>query len=395
MCAARLRSSRPVFLVAFLLLSVCCAQAQEPPSLRAPPPAQPDVLTAGPNAGAAAQETRDIAGRWLGASDAAIQEFGKAGGSLTNIVTGKFAGLSRAIAIADWSATLGAAWGGDVRGAVSSAVAIKVGATVTSGGATLFGEIGAVAGGAVGSFFPVVGNFAGVMVGGAVGTAAGGFIAAFGYDKYVKDYVAKGVLAGIAAVIDPLPMAEMRAKMDALTLQAMSPEERALLEASATFGGGEVQLIDFGAQPSTPTLKQPAPDAQQQTALGDSVPASFELNQNNQINYPLACTVKDASVICSGQHRQGVDAILRISLTGTVSGNTLDVETLTVYEAASGCTSRAEYRGRDRFVLEKGGRALLSGFYAATQRLRGSPCPTGPTSWSNAYSDVVGTWRPN
>src|SRR5665647_664915 len=90
-----------------LLASPPGSQAQEPPSLRAAPPPEPDVLRAAPDAGAVAQESRDIGGRWTGASDAAIQQFGKAGGSLTNIVTGKFAGLSQAVAIADWSATLG------------------------------------------------------------------------------------------------------------------------------------------------------------------------------------------------------------------------------------------------------------------------------------------------
>ncbi len=53
------------------------------------------MLRAAPDPGVVAQESRDVAGRWIGASDAAIQEFGKAGGTLTNIVTGNFTGLSQ------------------------------------------------------------------------------------------------------------------------------------------------------------------------------------------------------------------------------------------------------------------------------------------------------------
>jgi hypothetical protein len=113
----------------------------------------------------------------------------QSGGTLTDAKLGKFGGLSKAIAIADWSATLGAATALDVRGALSGAVAIKVGAVATTTGA----------GGAVGSFFPVIGNIAGSIVGGAIGTAAGGFICAFGHDKYIKDHAAKGV-TGLVSV---------------------------------------------------------------------------------------------------------------------------------------------------------------------------------------------------
>jgi hypothetical protein len=239
--------------VSLLFLAWTAASAQEPPSLRA-----------APDAGTVAQEQRDIAGRWLGASDAAVQEFGKAGGTLTDAATGKFTGLSKAIAVADWSSTLGAATGGDVRGAVSGAVAIKVGATAAAGGAALFGEAGAIAGGMVGSFFPVIGNIAGSIVGGAIGAAAGGFITAFGYEKYVKDYVSKGVIAGIASVFDKAPLAEAMEAKRAFLWATMAPEERAQLQ---VFKPEEVALIDFGTLPYVPVPKQPAPDAKQQAAL--------------------------------------------------------------------------------------------------------------------------------
>ena len=232
--------------VAILSAAASAALAQEPPSLRA-----------APDPGALAQEQRDIAGRWLGATDAAIQSAGKAGGTLTNIATGKFDGLSKTIAVADAASTLGAASAGDVRGTVSGAAAIAVGGKVTAGGAALFGEIGAVTGGAVGSFFPVIGNIAGSIVGGAVGTAAGGFIAAFGYDKYLKDYVTRGT-AGIMSVFDKALLNEAMEAKRAFLWATMAPEERAQLQA---FKPEEVALLDFGTLPYVPVLKQPAPQA--------------------------------------------------------------------------------------------------------------------------------------
>ncbi len=209
------------------------------------------------SSGAVAQEQRDIVGRWLGATDAAIQSFAKVGGPLTDIVTGKFDGLSKTIAIADAASTLGAASAGDVRGAVSGAAAIAVGGKVTAGGAALFGEIGSVAGGAVGSFFPVIGNIAGSIVGGAVGTAAGGFICAFGYDKYVKDYVAQGI-TGIVSVFDTAPLTQAMQAKRAFLWETMAPEERAQLQG---FNPEEVQLLDFATLPYVLVPKQPTPSA--------------------------------------------------------------------------------------------------------------------------------------
>ncbi len=221
------------------------ASAQEPPSLRAAPPPEPDVLRAATDAGAVAQESRDIAGRWTGGFDAAVQSLAKSGGTLTNIVTGKFDGLSKSIAIADAASTLGAASAGDVRGTVSGAAAIAVGGNVTAGGAALFGEIGTVAGGAIGSFFPVIGNIAGSIVGGAVGTAAGGFICAFGYDKYVKDYVAKGV-TGIVSVFDTAPLTQAMEAKRAFLWATMAPEERAQLQGLQT-GRGDAARLRYAA----------------------------------------------------------------------------------------------------------------------------------------------------
>jgi hypothetical protein len=374
-CAASLQAG-------FLLLAWTIAvSAQEPPSPRA-----------APDPGAVAQEQRDIAGRWLGATDAAIQSAGKAGGTLTNIATGKFEGLSRSISIADAASTLGAASALDVRGTVSGAAAIAVGGKVTAGGAALFGEIGAVTGGAVGSFFPVIGNIAGSIVGGAVGTAAGGFIAAFGYDKYLKDYVTSGT-TGIMSVFDRAPLNDAMEAKRAFLWATMAPEERAQLQA---FKPEEVALLDFGALPYVPVLKQPVPGvpaapSQQEATLGDGVPASFELNQNSQVNYPLACTVTGERVSCFGRHAQGPGMTLTITLTGTRAGNVLEMDNFTVFEATTGCTSRAEYRGHDTIALEKGGRATIHGSLTARQTLRDSSCK-GPLTWGGPYQ-ATGSWR--
>jgi hypothetical protein len=377
-----------------MLLVFSFTQAQE---LRAAPPREPDVLRAAPDPGTVAQESRDIGGRWLSASDAAVQEFGKAGGTLTNVVTGKVSGLSTAIAATDWASPVGALSAGDIRGAVSGAVAIKTGAVATAGAATLFGEIGAATGGVVGSFLPVIGNIAGTMVGGAIGTAAGGFIAAYGYDKYVKDYVIKRV-TGLVSVFDTAPLDQAMQARRAFLLQTMSPEQQAQLQ---SFSPQEVQLIDFAALPYVPVLKQPAPqtpepDAQQQAALPPddfSTLASFQLNQNDQVSYPLVCNANDGRVSCFGKHSQGPGMTLTITLNGTRAGNVLEMENFTVFEATSGCTSRAEYRGHDTITLEKGGRANIRGSLTARQTLRDKSCK-GPDTWGGDYQ-AKGSWRAN
>ena len=277
------------------------ASAQEPPSLQAAPLAQPDMLRAAPDQGAVAQENRDIASRWLGAGDAAAQSLAKAGGTLTNIDTGKFTALSKAIAIADAASTLGAASALDVRGAVSGAAAIAVGGEVTAGGAALFGELGAMTGGAVGSFFPVIGNIAGTIVGGAVGTAAGGFIAAYGYDKYVKDYVAKGV-TGIVSVFDKAPLAEAMEAKRAFLWATMAPEERAQLQG---FNPEEVTLLDFGTLPYVLVPKQsgpgvPEPDVQQQAALPPGAVGSLLAGVKKiVIDVPTTCMIDSGRVTCT------------------------------------------------------------------------------------------------
>ena len=422
----------PIVLV-LAFASAAVAQAQEPPSLRAAPPEQPDVLKRAPETVLGIDaSTVQMVGGWVALGTDAVSKFGESGEKLVDVTRGDFVGSGgtrnrlknlwnarfdawrglsegtrntlpyqlapQLFQLSDFvGAVVDPALVGDGRGAVSGAVNLGATTAASSAGSAGGEWFGAVIGGAVGSFIPVVGNVAGATVGGAIGTFAGGYLASAGYEAFLKDSVAQGIEAGIAAIVDPDPLMDMIVARQQALYQKLPPEVAEMIATSQSMGGGEAQLLDWGSLVPTPAPKgiTLSPDAQQQAVLGDGVPASFELNQNVQINYPLACTIRDAHVACSGRHRQGADATLTISLTGTVSGNTFDVEAFTVYEATSGCTSRAEYRGRDKFVLEKGGRAVLSGSYTATQKLRGSPCPSGPTSWSNNYSNVIGSWRPN
>ncbi len=382
-------------LLAVLLLfgAAPIALAQEPPSFRAAPPREPDVLRAAPDPGAVAQENRDIASRWLDAGDAAMQSLAKTGGTLTNIVTGNFTRLSRTIAITGAASMLGAVSALDVRGAVSEAAATVVGGNVTAGGAALFGEIGAVTGGAVGSFFPVIGNIAGSMVGGAVGTAAGGFICAFGYDKYVKDYVAKGV-TGIVSAFDTAPLTRAMEAKRAFLWATMAPEERAQLQG---FNREEVTLLDFGTLPYVLVPKQPAPDAQQQAALPPAVVGDLLVGVRKiMLDGPTICTIDSGRVDCT-QPPANIGSAVRIvsrSLAGVVAGNILELEWRDVFESHDErCTNRTVYQGHRQFALEADGRALDKGSVTMTSSVSGNPGICGKSMTRTGNGTNVGTWR--
>jgi len=83
---------------------------------------------------------------------------------------------------------------------------------------------------------------------------------------------------------------------------------------------------------------------------------------------------------------------LTISLTGKLSGNIIESESFTVFEATTGCTPRAEYRGRETIILNSGGRAEIRGSMTARQTLLGPPCK-GPETWGGDFQSV-GSWRP-
>lgn len=130
MCAGKLGSSRPVFLIAFLLMSINCARALD-------------------------QEQGDSLSRFISSSYAAAENFGAVGEVLKNVGKGDFVGAgtgsfkrdlargwndafesargvsqamgeklsykitAEAVSDADWATPLGAASAGDVRGTVS------------------------------------------------------------------------------------------------------------------------------------------------------------------------------------------------------------------------------------------------------------------------------------
>ena len=213
MRVVRLRSARLISAAALLLISVNCTRAQE-------------------------QSNLETLGGLLGLGNTAIQGFGEAGETLKNFAKDDFVGagtgslkrglargwndalqpwkdaservreglpfkiVGKAFQASDYVTPIGSASAGDVRGTVSGVAQIAVGTQATAGGAAFFGAVGTGAGAVVGSFFPVVGNIVGAEIGGAIGTVAGGFISAYGYDKYLKDYVGAGVEAGFASVFD-------------------------------------------------------------------------------------------------------------------------------------------------------------------------------------------------
>ncbi|MBS0535255.1 MAG: hypothetical protein JSR72_14450 [Proteobacteria bacterium] len=306
-----------------------------------------------------------------------------------------YAVLPTAFTIADEGAeAAGAIAGGDMPTAVGTAVSVVAEAKLVTGGATLFGMWGAAAG----SFLPVVGTTIGGMIGGAVGLAAGGFTCSYAYDKYVKGLVVNGV-AGLAGVFDETPLHKaMMARDEFLREQAsgdLKPEWEKLRMVSASFNPEGAELVGPGSTPYIVTPKPPAPDAQQQAALPDNLAnlKSFVLNQNDQIQYPLQCNVDGLKVICFGRHSQGAGMTLTITLNGTRAGNVLEMENFTVWEAATGCTSRAEYRGHDTITLEKDGRARSTGSMTARQTLRDNSCK-GPLTWSGS-GESNGSWRAN
>lgn len=153
----------------------------------------------------------ETAGRWLGGANEGVQAFGKVGNLLVSVTAKSFVGAGtgadkRALAnswnnaLQAWKGTADATKGslaysvapaafvvsdiatsvvapameGDGSGAVNAGVS----SLATAEGAAVGAKIFAVAGGAVGSFFPVVGTAAGTVVGGA--KAIAGFSADYG-----------------------------------------------------------------------------------------------------------------------------------------------------------------------------------------------------------------------
>ncbi len=238
----------------------------------------------------------------------------------------------------------------------------------------------------------MIGNIAGSIVGGAVGTAAGGFICAFGYDKYVKDYVAKGV-TGIVSVFDTAPLTEAMEAKRAFLWATMAPEERAQLQGLQSGRGDAARLRHAALCPGAEATGAWRPGAGRAAAGGAAAAAVGDLLVGVKkivLDGPTICTIGNGQVDCTQPPANIGSAVRQISrsLSGVVRGNTLELALRDVFEARDAkCTVTTVYHGPYQVVLEAGGRAL--GKQSITMSVTGCSAPMTTT---NNYSGV-GTWR--
>ena len=394
-------------LALLLVASIHGAQAQE---LRAAPPAEPGVLKRAPEqvAGVEVATVESLKG-WVQSGTDWAGKFGDSGEVLRDATKGfdlsdrwkarvnsvaKLSERSRnALPIKLAPQLFQAAdvinavafplIAGDGRGTVSGAVDLGATSAVSTAG-TAGGEwLGTVIGGTVGCWVPVVGNVVGATVGGAVGGFAGGYLAGAGYESYLKGSVVNAVEAGIAMLVDTDPLVQKMQAHEAALYRLLSPELAEMIKTSASFGGGEMQLQDWGRLVATP--------AQDQAALGGELPASFVLNQNSELNQPVICKISGQAVACSGQHTLPLGQVT-YSLSGTVNGNTLNVQSRSLLlTKADKCNETVEYLGHEQIVLQVDGRASTDGSFNMRVLARSGYCGS-PTSLTGNHS-LVGTWK--
>ncbi len=377
------------------------------------------------------QDDRQSLSRHGEASVEAFAKFGDVGETLTHISSRKFAGtgsqrremsrrldvalepwknasqsaknslsykvLPHAFTVADEGMSmLGAAIEGDYRGVMGTAVSVAVEPSATAAGASVIGAIGTGIGATVGSFIPVVGTAGGAMVGGAIGTVAGGYICSVAYDIYIKEWVGKGVEAGLAGLFDDTKLHEALMARDQFLREQGADDLKAawsqLRMVSKDFNPAGVELVGPGSTPYIVPPKPPLPDPQQQAALppasvGDLLAGVKKI----AFDGPTTCTIDNGQVNCS-QPPANIGSAVRVisrSLSGVVAGNSLELEHRDVFEAKDAkCTSRTVYRGHYQVILEAGGRALIK----TSMTLDVSGNCGKPISRSDNYSGV-GTWR--
>ncbi|MCC0030131.1 MAG: hypothetical protein H6891_07690 [Brucellaceae bacterium] len=264
----------------------------------------------------------DNLSRFVGSTNATVQEIGKLGGTLRDMRANDFAGMgtgsqrrgmARAVnaATEPWKRTGNAVKNSapykaapglflasdvitsvvaplsayDVKGATAGAVNIAVSNIAGNAGTAAAGGFGAGIGMAVGSFFPVIGTAAGGVVGGAIGSVAGGFISSSAYDIYVKQTVLDAVEGGLAWIFDSDPLAQaMQAREEHLRQVAaidLLPEWEKLHMIGSDFGASGVELVSPPAifyEPGKPEATAlPAPETGDMLAgvsklqIGDSV----------------------------------------------------------------------------------------------------------------------------
>jgi hypothetical protein len=391
------------------------------------------VLASAIPAYALEQDDIDSLGRVLGASNEAVSRFGEAGETLKDFGKNDFVGagtgsvkrglargwnealqpwkdaservragvsfkiVGKAFQVSDYVTPVGSASAGDVRGTVSGVTQIVVGGTATGTGAAFFGAVGTGAGAVVGSFFPVVGNIAGAQIGGAIGTVAGGFISAYGYDKYLKDYIGAGVEGGFAAVFDVEPLKQAMQARQAFLHRNLSPELADALKTSLSFGGGEAQVLDWERVPYAIVKPQqsgatPAPEQQAALPPVGAPTGVFQINPGDP--QVFNCTIAAGAMRCEGSYALGM-ARWQYRVEGTLNGTTATGTQSTILDQRyqSGCGYRELMQWPARYEFEDGGRVRIT-LSPGTIKLLSNSCPVPPRSvMPSSSTSGVSTWR--
>ena len=285
---------------------------------------------------------------------------------------------------------------GDYRGAMGNAANLAVAPTASGAGASLFGAVGTGIGATIGSFIPVVGTVAGGMVGGAIGTFAGGFVAASAYDRYVKDNLAGGLEAGIAALFDETPRQQAMDARHAFLYDTGADAIRAYWDNLRDTGLGpdEIELIGPELAPDIAIPKEAVPAPPPEAAAGDLLAgvSRFVLNPAPESDFLLACSIDAGQVTCSGRKDFGL-AQQSISSSGVAVGNALDLTvrgTLQFRTEDGKCGYTGRHSATEHVVLESDGSARFTGSYS--QEID----PFGDCGYQRTDSgnyDMVGTWQ--
>jgi hypothetical protein len=305
---------------------------------------------------------------FLGSTHEAVQRFGDLGETLANVRKGDFAGVgtgsTRRGLARGWNEWFGSLRGAsaatkqslpvtiaphaflasevttsviapltewDVRGATAGVVNVAVSTTAVGGGVALFGAAGAGVGATLGSFVPVIGTAAGGIVGGAIGTVAGGFIAASGYEIYVKQLVSDAVEGGIASVLDVAPLTQaMRAREERLRLQAaldLKPEWEKLHMLSEDFDMSSVELVSpptIFYQPGAPGADDVPPTPPEPVTLAGLSGIAMKIWDAENAQYPVSstCTISGSTFRCRG-NSVFENWVTKTTFDGQIAGNTV------------------------------------------------------------------------
>ena len=413
-----------------------------------------NVLAAVACAGAAAlpglghaaddESASETAGRWLGASNEAVQAFGKSGESLGVVTAKSFvdAGTGSAkrslangwnAAAQSYQATTAAtkasvpysvaptvftgaevlnlmapAIEGDGKGVVSGAANIGAASLVAAEGAAAGAKLFGMVGGAVGSFIPVVGTAAGAMVGGAIGTVTGGFVASIAYDRYGKSVLTKVVEGGLSALTDPDPLqVAIAAREDFMRKQA-APELQANWDYAVGVSQGFGQEEAIISKPLTgvyqPRVAPSPPVAAVQPFTFEGI-RKIEISSwvDPSFKVTVVCDVAGDRLTCagSGTFTSGtVSGQQKIRQTGTIDGAdvvfTEHVE-ITYQHSDTGCREVYDVDSRSRHTLLADGRETFrtlgsTGRWTSSAGNCGAAKPFGVPEVNNAQYTGAGSW---